>query len=139
MPAPEGNTNNQYSIDQIKILIADYIKHRAEGYSKESFPGCDYRTIETHIENSPVELQPEIEQLGKAEREARKYWESLGIKLVTGDLQGSSPAWIFNMKNRFKEQWRDKVETGLTDTDGKDRPVQIIQLPHNGRDNSTAE
>lgn len=43
---------------------------------------------------------------------------------------------IFALKNMG---WRDKVETGFTDTDGKDRPVQIIQLPHNGRDNSTAE
>ena len=52
-------------------------------------------------------------------------------------LAGQSPTGaIFALKNMG---WRDKVETGFTDTDGKDRPVQIIQLPHNGRDNSTAE
>jgi hypothetical protein len=139
MSAPLGNSFNKYTIEQIKVLIAEYIEHRKKGYSKESFPDCDYRTIETHLSNSPDELQSEIELLKKAEREARKYWEGLGIKLITGDLNGSAPAWMFNMKNRFKEDWKDKVETGFTDSQGKDvAPVQIY-IPSNGRDNTPAQ
>lgn len=43
-------------------------------------------------------------------------------------------AAIFWLKNRQKKYWRDKVETGFTDGEGKDiNPVHIIQLPDNGR------
>ena len=47
---------------------------------------------------------------------------------------------IFALKNMG---WRDKVETGFTDGEGNDVPVQIFQLPDNGRpyqtkDNPTA-
>ena len=43
-------------------------------------------------------------------------------------------AAIFWLKNRQKDKWRDKHETGFTDRDGKDiNTVQIIQLPDNGR------
>lgn len=42
-------------------------------------------------------------------------------------------AAIFWLKNRQRTMWRDKVETGFTDTEGKDvSPVQIM-LPDNGR------
>lgn len=38
---------------------------------------------------------------------------------------------IFALKNFG---WKDKIETGFTDSEGKDvAPVQIIQLPDNGR------
>lgn len=47
------------------------------------------------------------------------------------NLQGNCPAGsIFALKNMG---WRDKVETGFTDTHGNDAPVQIIQLPANNR------
>jgi hypothetical protein len=52
-------------------------------------------------------------------------------------------AAIFWLKNRQRKKWRDKVENGFTDNEGNDVPVQIFQLPDNGRpyqtkDNSTA-
>lgn len=37
---------------------------------------------------------------------------------------------IFALKNMG---WKDKVETGFTDSEGNDLPIQVIQLPHNGR------
>ena len=43
-------------------------------------------------------------------------------------------AAIFWLKNRQKATWRDKIETGYTDSAGNDAPIQIIQLPANGRD-----
>lgn len=52
-------------------------------------------------------------------------------------------AAIFWLKNRQRKKWRDKVENGFTDNEGNDVPVQIFQLPDNGRpyqtkDNPTA-
>jgi len=48
-------------------------------------------------------------------------------RLHTGIPTGA----IFALKNMG---WKDKVETGFTDTEGKDvSPIQIIQLPSNER------
>jgi hypothetical protein len=44
-------------------------------------------------------------------------------------------AAIFWLKNRQKSKWRDKIEHGLTDGNGKDvNPVYVFRLPENGRD-----
>jgi hypothetical protein len=48
-------------------------------------------------------------------------------------------AAIFWLKNRQKKKWRDKVETGFTDNEGNDVPVQIFQLPDNGRPYQTKD
>lgn len=39
---------------------------------------------------------------------------------------------IFALKNMG---WKDKTETGFTDSSGNDRSVEIIRLPDNGRNN----
>lgn len=36
-------------------------------------------------------------------------------------------ACIFWLKNRQREKWRDKVETGITDAQGKDVPIDPIE------------
>jgi transcriptional regulator with XRE-family HTH domain len=36
-------------------------------------------------------------------------------------------AAIFWLKNRQKQQWRDKVETGITDSEGKDVPLDPVE------------
>lgn len=44
--------------------------------------------------------------------------------------------WLKNRRGRVTkgaQRWADKVETGFTDSEGNDLPVQIIQLPDNGR------
>lgn len=41
-------------------------------------------------------------------------------------------AAIFWLKNRQKDKWRDKTETGFTDSQGNDRP--LIYIPDNNRD-----
>lgn len=48
-------------------------------------------------------------------------------------------AAIFWLKNRQPKKWRDKIETGFTDKDGNDVPVQIFQLPDNGRSYQTKD
>lgn len=44
-------------------------------------------------------------------------------------------AAIFWLKNRQRAKWRDKVETGFTDEQGKDRDLPLIYIPANNRDN----
>lgn len=62
----------------------------------------------------------------------------IGRKIVKTQLVKHYPpdtaAMIFWLKNRQKDKWRDKVEHGMTDGDGKDvNPVFIFKLPDNGR------
>jgi hypothetical protein len=135
-----GRPRIYQSVEELDEAIKSYFNPDGIKLDKPTVTGLALHLgIETHLSNSPDELQSEIELLKKAEREARKYWEGLGIKLITGDLNGSAPAWMFNMKNRFKEDWKDKVETGFTDSQGKDvAPVQIY-IPSNGRDNTPAQ
>jgi hypothetical protein len=44
-----------------------------------------------------------------------------------GATPGFNPtSYIFNMKNRFKEDWRDKVESDHTSSDGSMTP-QVVE------------
>ena len=46
-------------------------------------------------------------------------------------------AGIFCLKNRRKDEWRDKVETGIANNDGEDVEPVRFYLPSNGRDKIT--
>lgn len=131
MGAPLGNNNAEYTLDEVKALVRDYIKHRAAGFSKLSFPGCDYRTIDKHLSNYSFELRAEKELLEKAEREGLLTWEKIG-KTIAETGEGNPAAWIFNMKNRYPADWKDKheIESNVTQrttiidtTGGTDYPV----------------
>ena len=118
MQFTEGNNAAEYTIEEITELIERYIKHRAEGFSKESFVDCDYRTVEKHIEN-PV-LKAKKLELQKAERQGILYWEKLGRDLASGKIQGNPTSWIFNVKNRLG--WKDKTEVENSHS-FKDKPT----------------
>lgn len=46
---------------------------------------------------------------------AQAWWEKKGQEATFGGVDGfNATAWIFNMKNRFKDDWRDKQERELT-------------------------
>ena len=51
------------------------------------------------------------EMLAEIERNYMRYWEQLGIDGATGSDKFNAPAWIFNMKNRFKWSDRQTLET----------------------------
>lgn len=87
------------------------IDHMAQGYSFESFAGlCEvdrdtlYQWLKTNEEFS------DAKKIGFEMN--RRFWEKVGIdQAVEG--KGNSTAYIFNMKNRFPSEWRDKQDLTL--------------------------
>jgi len=114
MPAPEGNNHNGYTLDELKLLLPKYAAHLAEGYSKQCFPDCDFRTMESALEKHPIELSSEKKEIEKAIRNGRMGWEQIGKTIANGKIQGNAVSWIFNMKNRYKDEWKDRQETEST-------------------------
>jgi len=104
------------------------IEHMAKGYSFESFGSVTDTCKDTLYEW--VKVHPQFSDAKKrATEKSRYWWESQGIdnilnkKQMTKDWEGNTvlvetslnaAAWIFNMKNRFKEEWRDKQEIETT-------------------------
>jgi hypothetical protein len=62
-------------------------------------------------------------------RNSQVWWERVGRMAVIGEVDGfNATAWIFNMKNRFKDDWRDKVEQDLSSSDGTMTPTVIERV-----------
>lgn len=100
------------------------VEHMAKGFSFESFASVTdtckdtlYEWVKVHEEFSDAKK--------RATEKCRLFWESIGIQHIinretmTRDEDGNttvektslnSAAWIFNMKNRFKNEWKDKQE-----------------------------
>lgn len=71
---------------------------------------CD---IDRATLNDWIEIHPEFSRAVKRGlQKAQVLWERKGMAATFGDVDGfNATSFIFNMKNRFKEDWRDKVET----------------------------
>lgn len=64
-----------------------------------------------------------MEAVKRAVSYSQGYWEKQGRLATFGGVQGFNPtSFIFNMKNRFKEDWRDVVKNEMTGKDGN--PIQ---------------
>lgn len=135
--------------------------HMAGG---ESFPtfaaviGHHWDTLYDWCDPDSPRYQPEFSEARKVgEALLLRFDERIGTAGMTGQLkrvvsetidpEGTkrveyAPAsfaaaiWIFRMKNRFPTIYRDRIETALTDPDGKPlaaAPTQVIlQIPSNG-------
>ena len=70
--------------------------------------GLHYETFQAYREK-----HPEFSEAVKASlRKSQAWWERQGRKATFGGTDGfNATSFIFNMKNRFKDDWRDKVET----------------------------
>lgn len=69
--------------------------------------GITYNSFETYQDQHPEFLQAVKEAL----RLSQAWWEKQGRIATFGGFDGfSATSFIFNMKNRFKDDWRDKVE-----------------------------
>lgn len=76
-----------------------------------------YETFYQWKENNPQFS----EAVKDALRRSQAWWEKRGRQATFGEIQGfNATSYIFNMKNRFKEEWSDKKEHGFTNKQGKD-------------------
>jgi len=97
------------------------IQHMEKGYSFESFAGLvgvSKQTIYDWCEANPNFLDSKK----KAFEKNRLFWEEQGIDGLFSETEFDSKGkpvksrsinstlWIFQMKNRFKEEWREKQE-----------------------------
>ncbi|WP_269580830.1 hypothetical protein [Roseibium sp. Sym1] len=85
----------------------DFCAHIAAGYSIDSFPAADRRTIRYYAEQFPQDF-PAV-KIEAAFRQGLLEWERIGKEGAKGDLpKFNASAWSFNMKNRAG--WRDRSE-----------------------------
>jgi hypothetical protein len=86
---------------------AVFCAHIAAGYSLESFPEADRKTIRYYAEQFPEDFPPE--KLEEAARRGLLEWERIGKEGSSGTLaRFNASAWSLNMKNRVG--WRDRSE-----------------------------
>ena len=96
------------------------IEHMSQGLSKESFAGAIGKSKQT-IYNWMEQHEEFMDAVKEGEAACLIFWEKLGMGGTAGKIGGfNATAWIFNMKNRFHQEWRDRHE--LTGADGG--PVQ---------------
>lgn len=88
------------------------IEHMEQGLSVESFAAIVdvskstiYEWIKEHPQFSDA--------VNKGFDKSRLFWERAGLKgmFTESGTTFNATTWIFNMKNRFKDEWRDKQET----------------------------
>lgn len=130
-PAKMG-APTKYKPEYPKMLV----EHMSQGYSYHSFAGLvrvDSDTLhnweKTHLDffgakKEGLELN-------------RMWWEKVAIREMNGTNEGrpiNPTLYIFNMKNRFPKEWRDKQDHEITGKDGEAlQPAQIvITIPGNG-------
>lgn len=89
-----------------------------EGASKAEMAlelGIAYSTFDVW-QNENAEFS---EAVKAAQKISQGWWEREGRKATFGGREGfNATAFIFNMKNRFKDDWRDKVDHGHENPDG---------------------
>lgn len=104
-----------------KEFCEQIIEHCKTGLSFEAFAGEIGVSKDSLYEW--VKVYPEFSDAKKKALDcARLYWEKLGRDHIINDGKKSlnSAVWIFNMKNRFSDQWREKTETEISGN-----PIQI--------------
>lgn len=65
----------------------------------------------------------------RAVQRSQSWWEKQGRKHTFDRGEGfNATSFIFNMKNRFPDDWRDKVENDNTSSDGSMTPTVIERV-----------
>ncbi|MET1411687.1 hypothetical protein ABVF61_05435 [Roseibium sp. HPY-6] len=98
----------KWQTSALRRLACDaFCAHIGAGFSVESFPDADRKTIRYYAEQFPEDFPRE--KLEEATRRGLLEWEKIGKEGVRGDLaKFNASAWAFNMKNRAG--WRDRTE-----------------------------
>ena len=109
-----------------KSYNKELIEHMGKGFSFESFAGkidVARSTLYNWLESQPSFMDAK----NTAFEKSRLFWERIGIHGTVGKLPGWNPTgWIYNVKNRFPNEWNDRKEAEKS-------PLEIrsihIQLP----------
>lgn len=74
---------------------------------------CD---VDRSTINDWIDVHPEFSRaIKRGLQKAQVLWEKQGMLATFGGVDGfNATSYIFNMKNRFKEDWRDKQEFAQT-------------------------
>lgn len=120
------------SKEDIEALHGDVIGYGREGFSKTQIAvklGISRTTLYSWTEKHSDFL----DTIKRAQEAAQAHWEDLGMELArTG--AGNATAFIFQMKNRFPKDYKDRKAVDLTSSDESMKAQQVIyQLPDNGR------
>ena len=98
------------------------INHMASGLSFEAFAG--FLSVSKQTLYNWADANPEFLDAKRIGTEkCRFYWEQLGVDHIVNSDKTSlnTGVYVFNMKNRFPEEWKDKKEVDNTH-DFKNRP-----------------
>lgn len=97
-----------------KEYCEQLIQHLAAGYSFVTFAakiGIARSTLYDWAKKYP--------DFGAAKDEAsihnRYFWEKTGIEIATGETRGNAAVWIFNMINRFPDDFKNNRDKEVTD------------------------
>src|SRR3990167_8260330 len=90
----------------------EIIDFMSQGNSKASFAG--HIGIHRSTLYDWLEIYPKFKEASEiADAKCQLWWEEFGIQMMTSG-QGNPAMWIFNMKNRFPKDWKEKTQTELT-------------------------
>ena len=60
------------------------------------------------------------EAVKEAVRHSQAWWEKKGRQATFGGVEGfNATSYIFNMKNRFRDEWSDTVKSEVAGKDGE--------------------
>jgi hypothetical protein len=104
------------------------IDHMSKGLSYETF-AVTIGVVTATIYTWEGEFAKFLEAKKSAFEHNRLFWERVGIQGTVGKIKGfNQTGWIFNMKNRFPKEWRDRHDDQETKTV---QPI-LINLPISG-------
>jgi hypothetical protein len=101
--------------------VAERLFNRATGYM---YTETTYEKVVIDKPESPEEEESQGENI---------QFDLYKKKVVAKELAPDTVAAKFWLINRQRKKWRDKVETGITDSDGNDIESVVYMIPDNGR------
>ena len=94
------------SSDARQELCQALCLHLADGFSMTSFTGCNFSFLSRLRKEFPHDFNEAIIEL--AQDYGADMWEKLGKSQASGECQGNSRTWFYNMAHRYG--WSDKID-----------------------------
>lgn len=86
--------------------------------------GVSKTTLNSWAANNPDFM----DAVNEAVELAQGWWEYNGKKAVFGEVPGfNATAFIFNMKNRFPDDWRDRTQQEISGPNGGAIPITAVE------------